>query len=253
MNKYQHLPNSLKLAGTILGGLIIGLPAISHTAIAQQSTPKINPCPRIFYQEPHNSRVMVPQGCPPNAFTQKMGMQGNTPLPNNNSATPTSDQTRQGVGGEVQNGSNTTPQSSNSSSQSPMQNNSESTSPNYSNRRNTQSSVNQTTPQQRAIALVAPVNGRVSVRLVNNTAANITYQAIGDTAPRMLAGKSEVTLQGLRTPATVTFNRQDGGLLMVTPQSSQEGILQLSLRETTDLAIDKGALRIEQNGSVYLN
>lgn len=244
MNKYQRLPNSLKLAGTILGGLILSLPAITHTAIAQQSTPGINPCPRIFYEEPHNSRVMVPQGCPPNAFTQRMGMQGNTPLPNNNSATPTPDQTRLGVSGEVQNGSSSTPQNSNNSSQSPMQNNSESRS---------QSSVTQTTPQQRAIALVAPVNGRVSIRLVNNTAANITYQAIGDTAPRMLAGKSEVTLQGLRTPATVTFNRQDGGLLMVTPQSSQEGILQLSLRETTDLAIDKGALRIEQNGSVYLN
>jgi hypothetical protein len=61
-------------------------------------------------------------------------------------------------------------------------------------------------------------------------------------------------LQGLSTPLTAYFLRQDKGLLMVTPQgSSQQGMLQLSFNETTDVKMDKSAMRIEQNGAVFFN
>jgi len=248
MNKHQqNWRKSANLISTIFGGLVIGLPAIPHAAIAQQSTRQINPCPRIFYEEPHNSQVMVPQGCPPNAFTQKMGVQGQTPIRNNTSVNPTSEQTRMGVGGEMPNGT--------SRSQQGMSNSSGAA--NNSTIQQSQTSVIQTpSPQQQqpAVAMVMPTSGKVGVRLVNQTAAPISYQVIGDTGLRTLQGKSEVMLEGLRTPVTVTFYRQDNGLLMVTPQgSSQQGMLQLSFKETTDVNMDKSAMRIDRNGAVFLN
>ncbi|MCV3212593.1 hypothetical protein OGM63_03440 [Plectonema radiosum NIES-515] len=260
MKKHQNnLRNSAKLLGSIFGGLLIGLPAIPHAAIAQQSTPKINPCPKIFYEEPHNNRVMVPQGCPPNAFTQKMGVQGQTPIRNNTSVNPTPEETTMGVGGEMQDETSTLWQNYNYNSQSsirrsPQGMNNSSGAVNNSTIQQSQNSVIQTSLPQPAVAMVMPMSGKVGVRLVNQTAAPISYQVIGDTAPRTLEGKSEVMLQGLRTPVTVTFYRQDKGLLMVTPQgSSQEGMLQLSFKETTDVKMDKSAMRIDEDGAVFLN
>lgn len=109
--------------------------------------------------------------------------------------------------------------------------------------------------QQPPSATVTPTDGKVSVKLVNATGANITYQVIGDTNQRTLAGKSDVMLQDLPTPVTVTFKRQDGGLLQVTPQASSEqsGMLEVTLAETTDLGTDKSAMRINSTGGVYLN
>ncbi len=247
MNKnYQNFPKYARILGAICGGLLTAIPL---AAVAQQQpNGKTNPCPSIFYQEPHNSQVLVPKGCPANAYTRRMNPQGvssSDTVP----VTPPS-QTQQGVGGEAPNGSSS--QIYNSSQSSTMD-----SGENYSSSQQTQSSVIQTpSPQQQqaAVAMVMPIDGRVSVRLVNETNAPISYQAVGDTAPRTLQGKSSVMLQGLHIPATVTFHRKDNGLLMVRPQgSSQQGKLQLTLKETTDQGMDRSALRIEQNGAVFLN
>ncbi|WP_017314141.1 hypothetical protein [Mastigocladopsis repens] len=77
----MRTPNNLYqkrvgLLGTIFGGLLISIPAIPQAVIAQQPTSKVNPCPTIFYEEPHNSRVLVPQGCPPNTATFRLSGQG---------------------------------------------------------------------------------------------------------------------------------------------------------------------------------
>ncbi|KYC43706.1 hypothetical protein WA1_00625 [Scytonema hofmannii PCC 7110] len=69
-------PQKIGILGTIFGSLLIGISAIPQAAVAQQPTSKVNPCPSIFYEEPHNNRVLVPQGCPPNAATQKLSGQG---------------------------------------------------------------------------------------------------------------------------------------------------------------------------------
>ncbi len=254
MNKNsQKLRRSGELLGAICGGLLIGLPAIPLAAIAQQQpNSKTNPCPKIFYEEPHNSQVAVPQGCPPNDYT-RMNAQGSqeSSSDQNLPIIPPADQKKQSSSGQNSHGSTSKIYNS---SESSMTNSGDQ---NDSSSQQTQSSVTQTSsPQHQAtsVAIVTSTNGRVSVKLVNQTNAPISYQAIGDTAPRTLQGKSNVTLQGLRIPATVTFHREDGGLLMVTPQSfSQQGSLQLTLQETTDLGMDRSALRIEQNGSVYLN
>lgn len=222
MNRsYQNIRKYAQLLGSICGGLLMSLSAIPLAALAQQTTPKVNPCPRIFYEEPHNSRVMVPQGCPPNALTRTMAAQGLIPI------TPSPDQTRLGVGGESP--VPTRPPASTIQPPAPEQ-------------------------QQAPVATIALVNGRVNIRLVNDTGAKVTYQVIGDTPARSLPGKSDVTLRGLSTPTTVTFNREDGGLLTVTPKpSSQSGILEVTFNETTDVKQDRSAMRIQNNGSVFLN
>jgi hypothetical protein len=347
--KLTNYRNSIQIAGVMFGGLLISLPAIFQTANAQQTNNrtdlKVNPCPSIFYEEPHNSQVLVPQGCRPNAYTSRTNAQGMNG--NNVGATPSSNQTQLGVGGEApDNSMGGTSQNYNNQdgSQSPMQQGTAAPSPQplsypnrgipnsqidpntgnqvngpaggYTNLRqssmdsqsnsnsqsnnqgsmNSQSTSNSSTTQsipnsqidsntgnqvngpaggytnlrqsgaqsqidstsgnryQNAVATVSPTDGRVSVRLINRTNAPIVYQVIGDTQLRTLAGRSEINLQSLRTPTNVAFYRQDRGLLMVTPQgSSQNGMLDVTLQETTDFAMDRTSMRIENNGSVYLN
>ncbi|PAX55909.1 hypothetical protein [Brunnivagina elsteri] len=237
-SKINNFRNSIQLVGIIFGGLVIGLPAISQTVQAQQPVnvpgSQVNPCPKIFYEEPHNNRVPVPQGCPPNAFTNRMNTQGT-----NSSST----QTQLGVGGEA-------PDSNVIIQQSSIYQRTQQNSQNNSRINSRLSGRNR---YEKAVAAVSPTDGKVSILLMNQTNAPIVYQAIGDTQQRILPGRSQVTLQGLNTPANVTFYRQDRGLLMVTPQSSPQGILKVTLQETTDFAMDRTALRIEKNGVVYLN
>ena len=216
----RNFRKSAELFGAIFGGLLISLPAIPQV-VAQESIPKINPCPSIFYEEPHNNRVAVPQGCPPNALTQRLTAQGLPTVP----ATPSQEQTTSGTGGEAP----VTP--STSTTEPPL--------------------LDQ---QQTPIATIALANGIVNIRLINDTATNVTFQVIGDTAPRSLQGKSDLILQGLTAPVTVTFQREDGGQLTVTLQPpSEPGNLEVTFNEATDAIQGRSAMRIEQNGSVFLN
>ncbi|MFN6515305.1 MAG: hypothetical protein RMY29_012530 [Nostoc sp. CreGUA01] len=238
VNLSQNLRKSAEFLGAVCGGLLITLPAIPQ-AVAQQSTPtpQVNPCPSIFYEEPHNSRVVVPQGCPPNALTQRLAAQGLLPLP----ATPSPDQARLGVGGEEP------PVSSQAQPVPSVQGEAPPVSPQPD-------ATLPAEPRQAPSTTIALANGRVNIRLVNDTAANITYQVIGDTAPRSLQGKSDVTLQNLSAPLTVTFEREDGGQLIVTPQpSSETGSLEVTFNEATNATQGRSAMRIEASGSVFLN
>ncbi|MCL1475784.1 hypothetical protein [Argonema antarcticum] len=111
------------------------------------------------------------------------------------------------------------------------------------------------TPEQRqgASARVRTTNGRVNVRLVNDTGANVVYEVIGDTNQRTLQGESYISLEALDTPTTITFYRQDGGLLRVRSQAVAPGMLEVRFAATTDLGADKNALTIQPTGGVYLN
>ncbi|MEH2348615.1 MAG: hypothetical protein V7K55_11505 [Nostoc sp.] len=228
--KSQSFRKSAQLFSVIFGGLLISAPAIPQ-AVAQEYTPKVNPCPRIFYEEPHNNQVVVPAGCPPNALTQRLAAQGLLPAP----ATPSPEL---GVGGTPEAGARVTGDQTQQPSPGAVPND--------------QSRLLQ--PRQIPSATIALTNGTVNVNLVNDTAANVTFQVIGDTAPRSLQGKSNVILQGLKVPVTVTFEREDKGQLIVTPQASSEpGSLEVRFNEATNAAQGRSAMRIERNGSVFLN
>jgi hypothetical protein len=110
--------------------------------------------------------------------------------------------------------------------------------------------------QQNAIAIVQPRAGRVQVKLRNDTNTKISYQAIGHTDLRTLAGGEEIVLRDLPTPVTITMVREDGGLLNISPTSASDSdreILTLSLDETNNFGNNQGAVRIQSNGVVYLN
>ncbi|WP_017651124.1 hypothetical protein [Fortiea contorta] len=253
--KHQKIRKCAQLIGAVSGGLLLSFPIIPQIATAQQLNtqvnPQINPCPSIFYEEPHNERVLVPQGCPPNALTQRYLDQGLLTESN-----PSPAQTRLGVGGEAPNRTNSGALNPNPSifQEAPF-NRAPQTLPDPSALPAPAPSVQTQPPREQApIATITPMNGRVDVRLVNSTAANITYQVVGDTAPRSLQGKSNVLLQGLRAPVTVTFYREDRGLLAAIPQrTSAQGTLEVTLSETTEVGTDRRAMRIGENGSVYLN
>lgn len=103
-------------------------------------------------------------------------------------------------------------------------------------------------------ARVEPSEGVVTIKLVNTTNALISYQVVGDTQPRTLGEQSEIQLKGLKTPVTITYQREDGGLLMVRPQATATpGFLQVSFSATTDLSVDTKSLNVQAEGGVFLN
>ena len=105
-----------------------------------------------------------------------------------------------------------------------------------------------------AIATVTLMDGKVDVKLKNNTNAFVSYQALGHTGRRFLIAGEEIVLQNLPTPVTITTVRQDKGLLDVIPVSnSQPGMLEISLNESSNLEDNLGALRIQRDGQVFLN
>lgn len=100
---------------------------------------------------------------------------------------------------------------------------------------------------------VTPVNQRISVRMINETGAAIDYEVIRDTQYRSIGGNSEITLRNLATPTTLTFRRQDGGLLQANLRSTTAGLLELQLSATTDFGRDRTTLTIDEAGGVFLN
>lgn len=108
--------------------------------------------------------------------------------------------------------------------------------------------------QGKAIATVTPVEGKVDVRLKNNTNAIIAYEAIEHTQKRVLPAKGEIVLRGLPAPVTITLVRQDNGFIQVIPaSSSSSGMLDLSLSEAPSLNEQQGTIRIQKNGNVFVN
>lgn len=104
-------------------------------------------------------------------------------------------------------------------------------------------------------AVLARLNaetGRATVMLMNNTGAEVTYEAIGQTPPRQLAADESVRLDSLPMPITITAERQNFGLVDMVVTVSEEGILNVGL-ERSDFDEVQGALRIREDGFVFVN
>ncbi|MGB3652884.1 MAG: hypothetical protein WBA41_16945 [Rivularia sp. (in: cyanobacteria)] len=61
-----------------LSGFAIVIPFLPLAAFAvpARPNPNRNPCPKIYYEEPYNSKIIVPAGCTPNAATQRWKQTG---------------------------------------------------------------------------------------------------------------------------------------------------------------------------------
>jgi hypothetical protein len=222
----QWKPQNYGLLGTVIGSLLISALPVTQAALAQSPTPQVNPCPRIFYEEPHNSRVAVPPGCPPNAFTLQLGRQEQSPSTDTEVTVPTN-RPMNSTDTRV-----TVPTNRPiTSTQPPLPENS-----------------------QNAITTVTPMAGRVSVTMKNDTNSRISYQALGHTETRTLTGGEEITLENLPIPVTITIIREDGGFVRVNPATtSKPGMLAVLLDEATTFENSQAVLRIERNGQVFLN
>jgi hypothetical protein len=111
----------------------------------------------------------------------------------------------------------------------------------------------QTDPTIMPVTTIEVSNGRLSVRLVNQTGAPISYQAIDDTQVRVLAGESEVLLQNLFIPLSMTFQRDDAGFVQVALNQTRDGVLEITFSSTSDFGEDRNAMTVDQLGRVFLN
>jgi hypothetical protein len=101
---------------------------------------------------------------------------------------------------------------------------------------------------------MTPVNGRVSIRFINETGADIAYQVVGDTEPRTLAGNAEMTLKDLPVATSLTFRRKDSGLLRVQFRADDPtGTIVVNVSATTDFTLDRTTLYIDQKGMIFFN
>ncbi|TAD90514.1 MAG: hypothetical protein EAZ78_17440 [Oscillatoriales cyanobacterium] len=103
-------------------------------------------------------------------------------------------------------------------------------------------------------ARVTPVDGMVTIKLVNSTNAVINYQVVGMSQSRTLGEQSEISIKNLKAPITLTYQRSDGGLLLVRTQATATaGMLQITFGATTDLGADTKSLEVQEDGKVFLN
>ncbi|MFK8182717.1 MAG: hypothetical protein AB8B99_05030 [Phormidesmis sp.] len=104
-------------------------------------------------------------------------------------------------------------------------------------------------------AVLARLNaesGKATVLLMNNTGAEVTYEAIGQTPPRILAPDESVRLDALPMPVTITAERQNFGLVDMVVSVSDAGTLTVDL-ERSEFDEVQGALRIREDGYVFVN
>ena len=102
------------------------------------------------------------------------------------------------------------------------------------------------------VAQVSPETGKVTIVLTNNTGAEVTYEVIGQTAPRTLADAASDRLDALAIPTTLTAQRQNFGLVDMSVSVNEDGILEVSL-ERSEFDAVQGALRVREDGYVFVN
>ena len=105
---------------------------------------------------------------------------------------------------------------------------------------------------ERVIAILPAETGSATVMLMNNTGARVTYEVIGQTAPRILAAGESAQLEALPIPVTITAERQNFGLVDMMVMVNETGVLDVAL-ERSEFDEVQGALRIREDGFVFVN
>ncbi len=239
--------------------LLWGSPLLTRGAIAEEPLSP-HSCLSIYYEEPYNSRLRVPEQCPPNQATRQFQESALTlvplvspvpPFPLGISSTLSQPllpileaQTYvpgladasgpyTGMGGEI--GSlppelvGQVPQGGELTA-APLPEN-----------------------QEMAIATVRPQAGKFSLRLSNNTTTDVSYEIITHAAPRLLGQGESVLLKDLPLPVTITLNRPDGGFLRITPVDNVQGLVSLTLNRSGEFNNIQGVLTVLEDGRLFLD
>lgn len=248
----------------------------------------LNPCPGIYYEEPHNQLHIVPDGCPANVATRNARaarlarseadatslfeleplplVEGALVLPalkpnvafsewdlGNDSEANYDGINYDGIGGAYgslpENSVGLTRPRAVEQSVNLTSNNAPNNAP-----VELDGALPLPEVQQVAIAQVAPQpSGRMALQLTNNTTTDITYEVITHSSVRTLRAGESVLLKALPTPVTVTMVRPDGGFLQVTPTENTTGMLALDLDASGQFNNIQGALTIQADGQVFLD
>ncbi|GAB4240831.1 MAG: hypothetical protein Kow00121_67160 [Elainellaceae cyanobacterium] len=199
----------------IAGAILSGIALGLPIATALPSTAyPLNPCPGIYYEEPFNSTRLVPQGCPLNEATRQELQRQNLNRDRESYITPPY-----------------TPENQRSAIPTPY-------------------------PAEGArefLGALAPENNTVTVQFENTTNVPITYRATGQTDWRTLMPDAQETLSGLPLPITITMDRNDDGFIAVTPNFIDESTVSISFDEAINRAEGKRAMRIQEDGQVYVH
>lgn len=228
-----------RLVASVFGGIVTGL-AVTPLAASAQT---LNPCPRIYYEPPFNSNVLVPEGCPPNAISQQLGVNQETAPQGVTLGTPglppeTGAQVAPTPGQEGVQIYETTPGTTNppGTALTPP--------------------IQPPLPENRsdAVAYVQPANDSADVRLMNNTNIAIAYEVTGETDQRMLPAGEMVLLRNLSLPASIAVWRDDDGFVELMPLVAEGGVLEVGIDEDVNpLDPNQGFIRIQPDGQVFLN
>jgi len=99
---------------------------------------------------------------------------------------------------------------------------------------------------------IRSVQGLITLRLINQTGAIIGYQVIG--GKHLILGETSVVeLSELPIPLTLTYQRPDGGLLLVRPRRISSRVLEVIFFPTEDFDLDSKSLNIGGKGRIFLN
>lgn len=222
------------VGGSLLAGVLLA-PQLAQAQTRQnqqmQTRPmqsSVHPCPSIYYEDPYDSNVLVPDGCQPNSISRALGIdQGDTPP---------------GI---------TDPDYVGSLGQQPMGQQPMGQQPLG------QGGLRPITPplpetRENAIAVVPMLSDQLlNVRLMNSTNVPLTYEVLGHTDQRTLEPQTSVFLTNVPVPTTITAIRQDDGLLDILVTGTDEGMLELSLQEDRGLDDTQGVIRIQDDGQVF--
>lgn len=207
----------LAIVGLVSSSAWLAIAPFSRAVFAQDNTPN---CPGIFYEKPFTSRVAAPAGCPLTEYQQQL--QATEPVvPETTAPDPA-------VAAPVVNDPTTDLPVGISGIPLPES-------------------------RDQVVEIASPTDNQLSISLMNNTGALVTYEVVGDTQVRELMPNESAMLQDLPLPKTITLVRPDAGLLDITAESMEDGMLQISLSAETTLDSTQGVIRIQPDGQVFVN
>lgn len=210
---------STKIIGAICGSLLLGLPFVPKIASAQPDT-NLDYCFDDFYQEPLNSSVRVPPGCPANEYTREIGAEEELDMEADTGE----------MGAEMNPGTRRyNPSGRVGVIQPPMP-----------------------AEQLRTMGTIDVDGSTVDVDLYNDTNAWVTYQVIGHTDERLLYEGSGTELLNLPLPVTITVFREDEGLIDIKDMLGEGEDAQFTLQEEGDLTGSEKTIRIQEDGTVFV-